>query len=404
MHRMDEQKGGEGESVSHEADPAEAALTKRKEEKAAATAAASADASDSEALKQLQLETRTCSSPSSLPRDLKEDEDTSMIYATRVSANFKSSSWTLSGVPEKFGSFWWCDGHEFHGELAGGLPQGLGMHLFPNGDRLVCSFKKGVPIASGTLRDAQGDYYDVEYCTNTSIREGAQPVKRVATEMPLMLSYYCQYGASCACIRIPSSHCGVVADGQPRAGKLQGKVRGELVWARPKHADMPLWNAKQVNGNIVVIMSGPTATHAPLALKIKHAHAAGARAVILVDAAVNPTLPPPPHTEEKPERLPGTCGGDIFGGDGIDGGVVDGFGKGEKESNPFGETSSVNSHTLVCSVVNESCGLLSMCEGLHAHICFDTAFAGEMQSKNGGNIENRGVVVIPMQKRGDMLS
>jgi hypothetical protein len=38
---------------------------------------------------------------------------------------------------------------------------------------------------------------------------------------------------------------------------------------------MPLWNAKQVNGNIVVIMGGPTATHAPLALKIKHAHAAG---------------------------------------------------------------------------------------------------------------------------------
>ncbi len=395
---MDEEKGGEGESVS---DPAEAALTKRKEEKAAATAAASADASDS-VLQHLQLETRTCSSLSPLPRDLKKDED-AMIYATSVSANFKSSSWTLSGVPEKFGSFWWCDGHEFHGELAGGLPQGLGMHLFPNGDRLVCRFKKGVPIASGTLRDAQGDYYDVEYCTSTSIRDGAQPVKRVATEMPLMLSYYCQYGASCACIRIPSSHCS--PDGKPRAGKLQGKVRGELVWARPKHADMPLWNAKQVNGNIVVIMSGPTATHAPLALKIKHAHAAGARAVILVDAAVNPTLPPPPHTEEKPERLPGTCGGDISGGDGVDGDVVDGSGKGEKENNPFSETSRVNSHTLVCSVVNESCGLLSMCEGLHADICFDnTSSAWEMQSQNGGNIENRGVVVIPMQKRGDIRS
>jgi hypothetical protein len=27
-----------------------------------------------------------------------------------------------------------------------------------------------------------------------------------------------------------------------------------------------------------------------------------------------------------------------------------------------------------------------------------------MQSKKGGNIENRGVVVIPMQKRGDMHS
>ena len=393
---MDEEKGGEG--VSDESDPAEAALKKRKEENAAATAAASADASDS-VLQHLQLETRTCSSLSSLPQDLKKDEG-SLIYATSVSANFKSSSWTLSGVPEKFGSFWWCDGHEFHGELAGGLPQGLGMHLFPTGDRLVCSFKKGVPIASGTLRDAQGDYYDVEYCTNTSIRDGAQPVKRVAT-VPLMLSYYCQYGASCACIRIPSSHCGALAaDGQPRAGKLQGKVRGELVWARPKHADMPLWNAKQVNGNIVVIMSGPTATHAPLALKIKHADAAGARAVILVDAAVNPTLPPPPHTDEKPERLPGTCGVDISGVDGVDGGVVDGPGKGEKEKNPFSET-RVNSHTLVCSVVNESCGLLSMCEGLHAHICFDnTSFAGEMQSKNGENIENRGVVVIPMQKRG----
>ena len=36
-------------------------------------------------------------------------------------------------------------------------------------------------------------------------------------------------------------------------------VRGRLVWARPPFADMPLWNADAVRGNIVAIMRGPAA-------------------------------------------------------------------------------------------------------------------------------------------------
>jgi hypothetical protein len=406
--RIDEEKGGEDGSHSDEGDPAEAALTKSKEAKAVATVATACASSSSGDSGQHDVEqTQTCSNLSSSPRDLEQkDEDASMIYATSVSTDYKSSAC------EKCGSCWWSDGHEYHGELAGGLPQGVGTHLFPNGDRLVCSFKKGVPIASGTLRDAQGDYYDVEYCTSTSIRNGAKPVKCVATVEPIMLSYYCQYGASCACIKI---HCGPHdADGQAGT-EFKRKVSGQLVWARPKHADMPLWNAEQVKGNIVVIMSGPT-THAPLPLKIIHAHAAGARAVILVDAAVTPALPPPDTAERQDRRVPFTRGGggarEMSGGDRVDaidaGVVVDGFRKGRalcQESCQASCDTFVETDTLVCSVTNESRGLLSTCEGLAAEICMDISLAGERKSNNGGEDSRiRGVVVIPMQKRGAVLS
>ncbi len=36
-----------------------------------------------------------------------------------------------------------------------------------------------------------------------------------------------------------------------------GSVTGRLVLARPQFADVPLWNADAVKGNLVAIMRGP---------------------------------------------------------------------------------------------------------------------------------------------------
>ena len=62
-------------------------------------------------------------------------------------------------------------------------------------------------------------------------------------------------------------------------------VRGRVVWARPPFADMPLWNADAVRGNIVAIMRGPAAPAPAVSygLKVHHAQLAGAKAMIIVD-------------------------------------------------------------------------------------------------------------------------
>ena len=100
------------------------------------------------------------------------------------------------------------------------------------------------PQGVATLLDANGNYFEVEYSGDLSIRDGALPVKSQATDAPLMKTYYCQYGASCPCRGL--SQC--------RSDFPEAPIRGVLVWARPQYADMPLWNAQQVRGNVVVIL------------------------------------------------------------------------------------------------------------------------------------------------------
>lgn len=92
-------------------------------------------------------------------------------------------------------------------------------------------------------------------------------------------------------------------------------VAGTLVWARPAHAQVPLWNAHEVNGNIVAIMRGP-APPAPgvgYAVKLQHAQLAGAKAVVFVDYDTDaakftqmPAVLPLPDGSEVEARIP-TC-------------------------------------------------------------------------------------------------
>ena len=92
-------------------------------------------------------------------------------------------------------------------------------------------------------------------------------------------------------------------------------VAGALVWARPAHAQVPLWNAHDVNGNIVAIMRGPSppAPGVGYAVKLQHAQLAGAKAVVFVDYDTDatkftqmPAVLPLPDGSEVEARIP-TC-------------------------------------------------------------------------------------------------
>jgi hypothetical protein len=73
------------------------------------------------------------------------------------------------------------------------------------------------------------------------------------------------------------------------------------VWARPAYAQVPLWNAPEVNGNIVAIMRGPgpPASGVTYAVKLHHAQIAGAKAVVFVDYDAETTT-----FKEMPAVLP----------------------------------------------------------------------------------------------------
>jgi hypothetical protein len=73
------------------------------------------------------------------------------------------------------------------------------------------------------------------------------------------------------------------------------------VWARPAYAQVPLWNASEVNGNIVAIMRGPgpPASGVTYAVKLHHAQIAGAKAVVFVDYDAETTT-----FKEMPAVLP----------------------------------------------------------------------------------------------------
>ena len=65
-------------------------------------------------------------------------------------------------------------------------------------------------------------------------------------------------------------------------------------------ADIPLWNAEKVRGNIVAIVRGPAApaTAVSYGLKMYHAQLAGAKAVIFVDYDPNGKFDAMPRIDE----------------------------------------------------------------------------------------------------------
>jgi hypothetical protein len=175
---------------------------------------------------------------------------------------------------ERSGSVRWKqehDLHEYHGEFRGGRAHGRGTHFLPDGGRVTCQFVNGCPSGEGVLRDADGRFFDVVYSGEASLLEGAKPVRRTESRAPAQLLHYCKYGAACPAIALSigaGTPLGDTDAKDPRAGaagpassetegegggeaKLLGHfpnvprervLASELAWARPVHAQVPLWN------------------------------------------------------------------------------------------------------------------------------------------------------------------
>jgi hypothetical protein len=122
-------------------------------------------------------------------------------------------------------------GWEFRGTFARGLPQ-TGMLLPPRGQcrRFVECFKR-VPI------------WEIQ---------PEQLVLEDMVEVPTPPFLWAR--ADClALVHVVTSPDGT----KTHNFKHLKRVTARLVWARPMHADMPLWNASECRGKIVAIMRGP---------------------------------------------------------------------------------------------------------------------------------------------------
>ena len=201
---------------------------------------------------------------------------------------------------EKTGELRWSKDnqiHEYHGEFRAGFRHGKGFHVMPDGGRITGQFVKDCPSGECVLRDADGLYFEVVYRGECVLEDGANPISKRPTIEPVGLLHYCKYGGACPMIPLsvgpglPLPVPGAMADQEPVIrGEYPNlppgmRVSGELVWARPAHAQVPLWNASEVSGKIVAIMRGPPppASGVGFAIKLYHAQLANAKAVIFVD-------------------------------------------------------------------------------------------------------------------------
>ena len=211
-----------------------------------------------------------------------------LLYMQIMTDDFKYSGWTRRGEPDVSGSMWFKSEHEYHGSISNGKPHGPGKHYLPDGSYLECTFVHGCPHGTGMLIDRDGSYWNVMYKGGVSVQDGAEPSEKEETKP----EPYRPTKAECVALTVGSPKP-VPGTENPTTGKpkLAGvfpnskDVRGRLVWARPSFADMPLWNAEKVRGNIVAIVRGPAApaTAVSYGLKMYHAELAGAKAVVFVD-------------------------------------------------------------------------------------------------------------------------
>jgi len=323
-------------------------------------------------------------------REVAGGEDSEeLVYSKSDEGEIRWSGWVRGGVWEKWASVCWGDGQEYNGGMLRGAPHGEGMHVFADGSKLFISFDRGCPVGNGTLIDANRHYYDVTYSGERSVRDGAQPIKRVPAAEPLALAYYCQYGGSIPCSSVA---CGVAQEscrdgGHARSGAkgrhLSAKVRGEFVWARPQYGDLPLWNAEHVQGSIVAMFCGPPPPASPVSIseQLLHAEAAGAAGVILVEQDTRLSGGGRDASSRAPlsrEVEHGSCGAESGGGGGGGGG---------------GEGGSVSS-TLSC---NSSCKIPA---------CYVSRESARLLHQ-GVEIELRcaeGIVAIPIQNFKGKLS
>jgi hypothetical protein len=223
------------------------------------------------------------------------------------------------GLPDVFGSLKWPDGTEYHGEFDDGEMSGYGRYIFGDGGEFRGAFRGGLP-RKGFYHPPE---WEVRRVADYEQRMPSTPLWEMSSQdllhpemVDMPMPQFTWSKADCMaisnCITVPdrknpTAPATVVSDFK----HISKPVTARLIWARPIHADQPLWNADEVRGKIVACMRGPRppAKACSYNMKLYHIQNAGAVGVIFVDydpnggfnviprAASGPLWPGGPHLE-----------------------------------------------------------------------------------------------------------
>ena len=197
------------------------------------------------------------------------------------------------GLPDAFGSLKWPDGAEYHGEFDDGDMSGYGRYIFADGGEFRGVFYCGLP-RRGFYHPPEREVRRVadyeQRLPNTPLWEMSSQELLYPTMVDMPMPQFAWSKADCvAIVKVLQ-----VADKSDPSAPLKDvddfthiskPVTARLVWARPIHADQPLWNADEVRGKIVACLRGPRppAKACSYNLKLYHAQNAGAVGVVVVD-------------------------------------------------------------------------------------------------------------------------
>ena len=215
------------------------------------------------------------------------------FFVLRSREEMMFAGFVREGLPDVFGSLKWPDGTEYHGEFDDGEMSGYGRYVFGDGGEFRGAFRGGLP-RKGFYHPPE---WEVRRVADYEQRMPSTPLWEMSSQdllhpemVDMPMPQFTWSKADCMaisnCITVPdrknpTAPATVVSDFK----HISKPVTARLVWARPIHADQPLWNADEVRGKIVACMRGPRppAKACSYNVKLYHIQNAGAVGVIFVD-------------------------------------------------------------------------------------------------------------------------
>ncbi|MGB1596194.1 MAG: PA domain-containing protein, partial [Promethearchaeia archaeon] len=175
-------------------------------------------------------------------------------------------------TPDGYGRVWWQrEECWYRGNLVNGKLQGDGTFSMRNGDRFHGTFAADRPVGSGTLAKLDGRRMTVEYPPHKTLLEDVVPTPLSSCPGPEHVIDRVLRVYTAACMRA----------GQGAKENDYGHIKsmhGKVAFAFPFRAHVPLRNAEQCRGKIVVTQRGGCS----FAKKLLFVQDAGGIAMIVV--------------------------------------------------------------------------------------------------------------------------
>jgi hypothetical protein len=171
----------------------------------------------------------------------------------------------VEGKKEGMGSIRFRNGCEYHGMFSKDSLCGKGKFFFEDGSWFEGVFDSGCPSGYGYLMSCKGRFL-VHYDGKRALQHGAQPTDAGIREavQPFGQTHF-------RCLGVAAAQPNIATRDFTAAHYTHvNKFVGELVFARPPFADVPLWNVDEVRGRIAVVFRGPRASPVSFAHKQYH--------------------------------------------------------------------------------------------------------------------------------------